>query len=144
MWVAEPDGSRRRLGGHVGPAGRPLPAGRRRSAGPRCTQGFTPAERAAWAFYDEALGVPATAGPHWYLGVLATDPARQGTGLGRAVTTPMLAAADRAGLPAYLETASDTNVAIYRRLGFEVVREVDMPDGGPRCWLMRRDPQEAA
>jgi hypothetical protein len=56
----------------------------------------------------------------------------------------MLAAADRAGLPAYLETASDTNVAIYRRLGFEVAREVDLPDGGPRCWLMRRDPQEVA
>ena len=54
----------------------------------------------------------------------------------------MLAAADRAGLPAYLETASETNVAIYRRLGFEVEREVDMPDCGPRCWLMGRAPQE--
>ena len=91
-----------------------------------------------------AWGCPTAAGAHWYLGVLATDPGRQGTGLGRAVTAPMLAAADRAGLPAYLETASETNVAIYRRLGFEVDREVDMPDGGPRCWLMRRDPQEVA
>lgn len=103
--------------------------------------GFTPGERAAWAAYDASMSVPAAAGPHWYLGVLATAPARQGSGLGRAVTAPMLSAADRAGVPAYLETASETNVAIYRRLGFEVEREVDMPDAGPRCWLMRRSPQ---
>ena len=103
---------------------------------------FTAGERAGWAAFDEAMGVPAAAGPHWYLGVLATAPGRQGTGLGRAVTAPMLAAADRTGLPAYLETASETNVAIYRRLGFAIDREIDMPDGGPRCWLMVRAPQE--
>jgi ribosomal protein S18 acetylase RimI-like enzyme len=124
------------------PGGLYLPAAGERWAEVRA--GFTAVERAAWAFYDDALGVPAAAGAHWYLGVLATDPARQGTGLGRAVTTPMLAAADRAGLPAYLETASDTNVAIYRRLGFEVARAVDLPDGGPGCRLKRRDPQEVA
>jgi ribosomal protein S18 acetylase RimI-like enzyme len=106
--------------------------------------GFTAGERAGWAAYDEAMGVPSAAGVHWYLGVLATEPARQGTGLGRAVTAPMLAAADRVRLPAYLETATETNVAIYRRLGFEVEREVDLPDGGPRCWLMRREPRYAA
>jgi ribosomal protein S18 acetylase RimI-like enzyme len=106
--------------------------------------GFTAGERAGWAAYEEAMGVPSAAGAHWYLGVLATDPARQRTGLARAVTAPMLAAADRVRLPAYLETATETNVAIYRRLGFEVEREVDLPDGGPRCWLMRREPGEAA
>jgi ribosomal protein S18 acetylase RimI-like enzyme len=152
VWVAEPAGpedSEDSAGAAIGsvamwdpPGGLYLPAAGERWA--EVYAGFTPAERAAWAFYDDALGVPATAGAHWFLGVLATDPARQGTGLGRAVTAPMLAAADRARLPAYLETASDTNVAIYRRLGFEVAREVDLPDGGPRCWLMRRDPQEVA
>lgn len=143
VWIAGPDGSAvDSVAMWDPPGGLYLPAAAERWA--EVHAGFTPAERATWAFYDEALGVPVTAGPHWYLGVLATDPGRQGTGLGRAVTTPMLAAADRAGLPAYLETASDTNVAIYRRLGFAVVREVDLPGGGPRCWLMRRDPQEAA
>ncbi len=146
VWVAGPEDSEESDMGSVAmwdpPGGLYLPAAAERWA--EVHAGFTAAERAAWAFYDDALGVPATAGAHWYLGVLATDPARQGTGLGRAVATPMLAAADRAGLPAYLETASDTNVAIYRRLGFEVAREVDLPDGGPRCWLMRRDPLEVA
>ena len=107
-------------------------------------KGFTQREREAWSTYDEAMHVPKEAGPHWYLGVLATAPARQGTGLGRAVTAPMLGAADRAGLPAYLETASESNVVIYRRLGFEPVRDVEMPDGGPTCWPMRRDPREVA
>lgn len=105
-------------------------------------QAFTERERAAWAAYDEAMHVPKEAGPHWYLGVLATEPERQGTGLGRAVCAPMLGAADRAGLPAYLETASTGNVTIYRRLGFEPVREATMADGGPTCWLMRREPRE--
>lgn len=106
-------------------------------------EGYTPAERAAWAAFDAALSVPESAGPHWYLGVIATEPARQGTGLGRAVTSPVLAAADRVGLPAYLETATERNLAIYRRLGFEVEREVDVPHG-PRAWLMRREPREVS
>ena len=105
--------------------------------------GFTDGERAAWATFEAALAVPASAGPHWYLGVLGTAPDRQGQGLGRAVTAPVLAAADRVGLPAYLETATPTNLVIYRRLGFEVATEVDVP-GGPRAWLMRRDPQQGA
>lgn len=102
--------------------------------------GYTDRERAAWDTFGAALTVPAEAGPHWYLGVIATRPGRQGQGLGRAVTAPILAAADRAGLPAYLETATPRNLTIYGRLGFVVEREVDVPDGGPRCWLMRRDP----
>jgi hypothetical protein len=53
----------------------------------------------------------------------------------------MLAAGDRAGLPAYLETSSTTNVAVYERLGFAVERDVAMPDGGPHCWVMRREPR---
>jgi ribosomal protein S18 acetylase RimI-like enzyme len=143
VWVAEPDGP---SAGSVAmwdpPGGLYLPAAPERWA--EVHAGFTAAERAGWAVYDEALGVPTAAGPHWYLGVLATRPGQQGTGLGRAVTAPMLGAADRARLPAYLETASATNVAIYARLGFAVEREVDLPDGGPRCWLLRREPQEVA
>jgi GNAT superfamily N-acetyltransferase len=141
VWLAGSDGSPH---GSVAmwdpPGGLYLPAAADRWAGVHA--GFTAAERAGWALYDHALGVPQDAGPHWYLGVLATDPGLQGTGLGRAAVAPMLAAADRARLPAYLETASETNVAIYRRLGFAVAREVDLPGGAPRCWLMRRDPHE--
>ena len=104
-------------------------------------QDFSAAEKDRWAIYDEALRVPEEAGPHWYLGVLATRRARQGTGLGRAVLAPMLAAADRTHLATYLETASDANLRFYGQLGFAPVREAEMP-GGPLCWLLRRDPRE--
>jgi GNAT superfamily N-acetyltransferase len=103
---------------------------------------FTPREREQWAAYDHTMAVPPHAGPHWYLGVLAADPARKRTGLGSAVVAPMLGAADRARLPAYLETASEVNLAFYARHGFTPVSEATM-DAGPRCWLLRREPREA-
>jgi GNAT superfamily N-acetyltransferase len=103
---------------------------------------FSAVERGRWATYDEALRVPEETALHWYLGVLATRPERQGTGLGRAVLTPILAAADRSHLATYLETASDANLRFYGQLGFAAVREAEMPDG-PLCWLLRRDPRAA-
>ncbi|MBA2768733.1 MAG: GNAT family N-acetyltransferase [Sporichthyaceae bacterium] len=107
---------------------------------PALHETFTAVERERWAVFDAAVAVPADAGPYWYLGVLATDPAYQRRGLASAVLAPVLAAADRTGTPAYLETASATNVAYYARHGFIPAREVDLADG-PRCWLMRRDAQ---
>lgn len=104
-------------------------------------EGFSAIERDRWATYDETLRVPAQAAPYWYLGVLATSSVRQGTGLGRAVLTPILGAADRTHLATYLETASDANLRFYGQLGFAPVREAEMP-GGPPCWLLRRDPRE--
>jgi len=106
-------------------------------------QDFSPREREQWREYDATMAVPADAGPHWYLGVLAADPARKRTGLGSAVVAPMLGAADRARLPAYLETASDVNLHFYARHGFTPVHEATLTGGGPTCWLLRREPREA-
>ena len=61
------------------------------------------------------------ADPHWYLGVLATDPTQAGRRWGRAVMEHGLARAAAEGLPAYLETATESNVDLYRRSGWEVV-----------------------
>ncbi len=102
---------------------------------------FTEAEQGRWKVYNESLAVPADAPPHWYLGVLATAPEHQRRGLGAAVLAPVLAAADRTATVAFLETASESNVAFYARHGFTVSREVDLPDEGPRCWLLRREPR---
>lgn len=70
---------------------------------------------------DEAADrlLPSTA--HWYLGVLACHPDHRGLGLGAATAAPVLAAADRAGLPVALETALPANVGYYTRRGFAVV-----------------------
>ncbi|MFI1016109.1 GNAT family N-acetyltransferase [Streptomyces sp. NPDC020965] len=78
--------------------------------------------------------------PVWLLGAAAVDPGSQGQGLGAAVIRPGLAAADLAGQPCYLETATERNVRLYERLGFRTTAEVPSADGGPRVWCMRREP----
>ncbi len=65
---------------------------------------------------------------------------RWGQGLGGRVLEPGLAAAAHAGLPAVLETSSTDNLRFYRRLGFEMTGQVEVPGGGPRVWGMRRPP----
>jgi ribosomal protein S18 acetylase RimI-like enzyme len=78
--------------------------------------------------------------PHLYLAVLGTDPPAQGRGVGSALIRPGLELCDREGLPAYLESSKESNVAFYARFGFRVTEEVRMPGGGPTVWLMWRDP----
>lgn len=78
--------------------------------------------------------------PLWYLDQLGVVPARQGTGLGRALVQFGLARAAEAGLPAFLETATERNVRFYESLGFRVADEGSVPGGGPRIWFLRRDP----
>jgi GNAT superfamily N-acetyltransferase len=90
---------------------------------------------------DEVVDALLPREPHWYLGVLACRPHRRCQGLGSAVADPLLAAADRAGLPVALETSSARNVDYYTRRGFAVVESV--PVGGPDdpvVRVMRREP----
>jgi len=63
----------------------------------------------------------------------------QGHGLGVAVMEPVLRRCDEDGIGAYLESSKERNVPYYRRHGFEVVDEIDLPRG-PRIWLMWREP----
>jgi GNAT superfamily N-acetyltransferase len=80
-------------------------------------------------------------GPHWYLAVLGTEPEQQGKGVGSAVMAPILERCDREGVPAYLESSKEANIAFYSRHGFEVTTPIDLPVGGPRVWPMWREPR---
>ncbi len=75
---------------------------------------------------------------YWYLQILAVDPAYQGQGLARRLLEPMLARADREGLPCYLETQLEKNVALYKHFGFEVADEGIIPGSNIRSWAMLR------
>lgn len=79
--------------------------------------------------------------PHWYLAVLGTEPAQQGKGVGSALLQPVLERCDREGLPAYLESSKEANLAFYARHGFEVTSTINLPAGGPPVWPMWREPR---
>lgn len=79
--------------------------------------------------------------PHWYLAILATDPAHQGRGIGSALLAPVLERCDREGLPAYLESTRESTVAFYARHRFVVTEPLTIADG-PTIYPMWRDPRE--
>ena len=80
---------------------------------------------------------------HWYLALLATDPTRQGRGLGTALLGPILGRCDAEGQPAYTETQKEDNVAWYARSGFALIDEVHVR-GTPTIWRLWRDPKPTA
>lgn len=86
----------------------------------------------------DALDAHAPPERHWYLHIAGVDPAHQGKGLGGASIREGLARAAADGVPAYLETATERNVALYQSLGFEVTSEWRVPKGGPQFWSMLR------
>lgn len=87
--------------------------------------------------YHAAVDVMRPRRPHWYLGVLATQPSQQGRGLAAEVLAPTLAIADADGLVCGLETSAAANCAYYQRHGFAVTAPIAVPGGPPTWWLQR-------
>ncbi len=81
--------------------------------------------------------------PHYYLGILGTDPLFQRSGAGTATLQPVLERCDTEGLHAYLETQKEENLAYYARHSFELVRKVEV-EGLPPVWTMLRTPRSPA
>jgi ribosomal protein S18 acetylase RimI-like enzyme len=75
---------------------------------------------------------------HWYLCLLAADPMVWRRGIGTALLEPSLAAVDEDGLPCYLETQKEANIAYYRRFGFEETERLTPSRGGPPLFTMTR------
>ena len=79
--------------------------------------------------------------PHYYLFLLGARRERQSCGLGSVLLSQVLAKCDRNGSAAYLEATSHHNVRLYRRHGFEIVGEIELPNG-PSMWPMWRNPRD--
>lgn len=75
--------------------------------------------------------------PHWYLPLIAADPAHQGRGLGGALMERALARVDQDRLPAYLEASSPRNVPFYLRHGFEPMGEIKTATSPPMIAMLR-------
>ena len=78
--------------------------------------------------------------PFSYLRYVGVAPAAQGKGWGGAIVRAGVARAAAQGLGVLLETATPDNVAIYTRLGFEILEEWVVPGAndswGPKFWTM--------
>lgn len=81
-------------------------------------------------------------GPHWYLGMVGTRPELQGQGLGSELVKIGTDQADASGVPCYLETGTDENVAFYRKRGFEISGQAEFE--GYTVYGMIRQPQQPA
>jgi GNAT superfamily N-acetyltransferase len=75
--------------------------------------------------------------PHMFLWQLAVDPPVQRSGIGHKLMERVLADAEAAELPVYLETAEPANVPYYHGFGFVETGRETLPRGSP-LWLMLR------
>lgn len=76
--------------------------------------------------------------PHWYLPLIAVDPAHQGEGHGDALMTYALAQCDRDHVPAYLESSNPRNISLYRRHGFEALGAIQVGSSPTLVPMLRR------
>lgn len=74
----------------------------------------------------------------WYLEVVAVHPSLQGRSLGKKAMAWVLEYINNT--PILLECTSESNIPFYQKLGFEVVEEVELMEGGEavKLWFMLR------
>lgn len=106
----------------------------------KATHGLT--ER--MSLYDEIAERYLPPAPHYYLGVIGTDPVQQGLGLGTRLLQSFcdLSANDRQSSGVYLETANPSNVRFYARAGFAETGRGRLGDATLWCMFLshgRRD-----
>ncbi len=94
-----------------------------------------------FVFLDGLLDSHHPREPHHHLAFLAVAPTVQGTGRGGALLRHHQAALDEAGVPAYLEAASDLNRRIYQRYGYDAGEPFHLPADGPPFRPMWREPR---
>ena len=91
------------------------------------------------AALGRAIDAAHPAEPHWYLVALGVRPQNQGQGVGSSLVREGLGRAEKTDYGCYLETMLETNVRLYEKHGFEVVRfEQSLLQGGPPFWFMWR------
>ena len=135
----------------VGPSGSDLDrlvAAVERARAPR-RAALAAGEAETFGRYDDAVGAAfepadaalhlAVAGPHWYVDVVAVEPARQGRGVGTALLDAVHGRADADGVPTVLLTYQSTNLPFYRRLGYGVACQGTVAGALP-WWGLCRGP----
>lgn len=76
--------------------------------------------------------------PHWYLPLMGVEPTRQGKGYGSALLEHVLTQCDRDRTIAYLESSNPTNLALYKRHGFELLSTIQVGTSPPIFPMLRK------
>lgn len=77
-----------------------------------------------------------------YLMMIGTQTTMQRQGHAKKLLLHLIKENDKHGIPVYLETVTETNVDIYKRFGFKVVRQITLPVIDLPMWLMVREPAQ--
>lgn len=88
--------------------------------------------------YEEIAEKFKPAAPHYYLGAIGVHPAAQGRGIGRNLLASFCdrSAGDRSSCGVYLETAKESNLALYEHAGFSETGRGTL--GNSTLWCMYR------
>jgi GNAT superfamily N-acetyltransferase len=92
------------------------------------------------AEHNDRLRRTHAGGRHWFLSILAVDPAHQHQGHAMRLVTGMLDRVDREGIPCYAETTEANVLPFYERLGFEPGTESTVPGTDLTVWPLVRPP----
>lgn len=92
----------------------------------------------AFGMYTESVRKRVMPVLHFHLQLLGVDPVYQGQGFSSKLLKPMLARADKEGLPCFLETQAEKNITLYEHFGFKIVDEWIKPGTDVHSWAMVR------
>ncbi len=76
---------------------------------------------------------------HWYLSIIGINPKYQGRRYSNILFNSMFNQIDKQNLPCFLDTNNEKNLPIYKRFGFNIIEEYEIPDTNLVNWAMVRD-----
>ena len=92
------------------------------------------------AEHNDRLRLEHVVGQHWFLSILAVDPAHQRQGRATCLVNSMLERLNRARVPCYAETTESDLLPFYQRLGFKPGTESTIPGTDLIVWPLVRAP----
>ena len=75
-----------------------------------------------------------------YLFIIGVATGHQGRGFGGKMLRHLIKQSEALGMPIYLETETEQNVAMYEKFGFKVLKKSILPVIDQPMWEMLRDP----